>query len=276
MLLTDVQKRKQVKNNQEVRNLNTKSEKQQPIGVMDSGLGGLSVLKEMIKLMPNEDYIYFGDSANAPYGTRTPEDVYQLTKAIVEMFINRYNVKAIVIACNTATSAAATRLRKEYKLPIIGLEPAIKPAAIDNPNGRIIAMATELTLAGSKFENRVHELGSNAQIIKVPAPDLVEYVEHGELDSSNVKNYLHQILDDQLPVNAIVLGCTHFPFVRKAIQEIVGPDVLIYDGSNGAARRLKHQLETINKLAVQATQGTVSLNNSDPAQVKLMEQLLTK
>ena len=102
---------------------------------MDSGLGGLSVLKEIIKLMPNEDYVYFGDSANAPYGTRTAEDVYRLTKNVVEMFIDQYNVKAIVIACNTATSAAAARLREEYDLPIIGLEPAIKPAAFE-PNSR--------------------------------------------------------------------------------------------------------------------------------------------
>ena len=255
--------------------MNTKAEKQ-PIGVMDSGLGGLSVLKEIIKLMPNEDYVYFGDSANAPYGTRTAEDVYRLTKNVVEMFIDQYNVKAIVIACNTATSAAAARLREEYDLPIIGLEPAIKPAAIDYPHGKIIAMATELTLAGSKFENRVRELGSNAEIIKVPAPDLVEYVEHGELDSTNVKNYLHQILDDKLPVDAVVLGCTHFPFVQAAIQEVVGQDVAIYDGSSGAARQLKHQLEAIHKLLTASDQGTVSLNNSDPSQIKLMEKLLAK
>lgn len=255
--------------------MNTKAEKQ-PIGVMDSGLGGLSVLKEIIKLMPNEDYVYFGDSANAPYGTRTAEDVYRLTKNVVEMFIDQYNVKAIVIACNTATSAAAARLREEYDLPIIGLEPAIKPAAIDYPHGKIITMATELTLAGSKFENRVRELGSNAEIIKVPAPDLVEYVEHGELDSTNVKNYLHQILDDKLPVDAVVLGCTHFPFVQAAIQEVVGQDVAIYDGSNGAARQLKHQLEAIHKLLTASDQGTVNLNNSDPSQIKLMEKLLAK
>lgn len=255
--------------------MNTKAEKQ-PIGVMDSGLGGLSVLKEIIKLMPNEDYVYFGDSANAPYGTRTAEDVYRLTKNVVEMFIDQYNVKAIVIACNTATSAAAARLREEYDLPIIGLEPAIKPAAIDHPHGKIIAMATELTLAGSKFEKRVRELGSNAEIIKVPAPDLVEYVEHGELDSTNVKNYLHQILDDKLPVDAVVLGCTHFPFVQAAIQEVVGQDVAIYDGSSGAARQLKHQLEAIHKLSMAADQGTVNLNNSDPSQIKLMEKLLAK
>ena len=255
--------------------MNTKAEKQ-PIGVMDSGLGGLSVLKEIIKLMPNEDYVYFGDSANAPYGTRTAEDVYRLTKNVVEMFIDQYNVKAIVIACNTATSAAAARLREEYDLPIIGLEPAIKPAAIDYPHGKIIAMATELTLAGSKFENRVRELGSNAEIIKVPAPDLVEYVEHGELDSTNVKNYLHQILDDKLPVDAVVLGCTHFPFVQAAIQEVVGQDVAIYDGSSGAARQLKHQLEAIHKLSTAFDQGTVNLNNSDPSQIKLMEKLLAK
>lgn len=255
--------------------MNTKAEKQ-PIGVMDSGLGGLSVLKETIKLMPNEDYVYFGDSANAPYGTRTPKEVYQLTKNIIEMFIHQYNVKAIVIACNTATSAAAARLREEYDLPIIGLEPAIKPAAIDYPRGKIIAMATELTLAGTKFENRVRELGSNVEIIKVPAPDIVEYVEHGELDSANVKGYLHQILDDKLPVNAVVLGCTHFPFVQATIQEVVGQDVAIYDGGNGAARQLKHQLEIIHKLSTTSDKGTVSLNNSDSSQIKLMEKLLVK
>ena len=255
--------------------MNTKAEKQ-PIGVMDSGLGGLSVLKEIIKLMPNEDYVYFGDSANAPYGIRTPEEVYQLTKNIIEMFIHQYNVKAIVIACNTATSAAVARLREEYDLPIIGLEPAIKPAAIDYPHGKVIAMATELTLAGTKFENRVRELGSNAEIIKVPAPNLVEYVERGELDSTNVKNYLHQILDDHLPVDAVVLGCTHFPFVQAAIQEVVGQAVAIYDGSNGAARQLKHQLKAIHGLTTVTDQGTVSLNNSDPSQIKLMEKLLAK
>ena len=103
-----------------------------------------------------------------------------------------------------------------------------------------------------------------------------EYVEHGELDSTNVKNYLHQILDDKLPVDAVVLGCTHFPFVQAAIQEVVGQDVAIYDGSNGAARQLKHQLEAIHKLLTASDQGTVNLNNSDPSQIKLMEKLLAK
>lgn len=253
--------------------MNTKSEKQ-PIGVMDSGLGGLSVLKEIINLMPNEDYVYYGDSANAPYGTKTQAEVYQLTKAVVDMFINQYHVKAIVIACNTATSAAAAQLREEYDLPIIGLEPAIKPAAIDFPNGKVIAMATELTLAGDKFEKRVHELGSNAQIIKVPAPELVEFVERGELDTPAVNEYLHQILDDKLPADAIVLGCTHFPFEKDAILKVAGPDVKTYDGANGAARQLKRQLANIDKLTSDQVHGDLKLDNSDPSQIDLMKKLL--
>lgn len=252
----------------------TKLDKQRSIGVMDSGLGGLSVLKEILRLMPNENYVYYGDSANAPYGTRDSESVYQLTKRIVEMFINKYDVKAIVIACNTATSAAAERLRREYSIPIIGLEPAIKPAVMDFPAGKIVVMATSLTLAGSKFEKRTHELKATSQIIKVPAPALVEFVEKGELYSTHVIEYLHQILDGHLPGNAVVLGCTHFPFVKKAIQEVVGSNVVIYDGGNGAARQLQAQLLARRILNTDDDSGTVKLLNSDPTKIELMRKLL--
>lgn len=252
----------------------TNSDKQRPIGVMDSGLGGLSVLKEILKLMPNENYIYYGDSANAPYGTRDNESVYQLTKKIVQMFIEKYDVKAVVIACNTATSAAAERLRREYSIPIIGLEPAIKPAVMDFSTGKIIVMATPLTLAGSRFEKRTRELEATSQIIKVPAPGLVEFVEKGELFSSHVINYLHQILDDQLPSNAVVLGCTHFPFVKEAIQKVVGSNVSIYDGGNGAARQLQAQLVSYRTLKDNNDEGTVKLLNSNPVKIELMEKLL--
>lgn len=254
-----------------------KSEKQRPIGVMDSGLGGLSVLKEILKLMPDEDYIYYGDSANAPYGTRNNDSVYRLTKNIVEMFVKKYNVKAVVIACNTATSAAASRLREEYSIPIIGLEPAIKPAVLDFPTGKIIVMATALTLAGSKFEQRVRELKTASQISKVPAPALVEFVEKGELSSPKVINYLHQILDCCLPGDAVVLGCTHFPFVKEAIQKVVGSNVAIYDGGNGAARQLKAQLKEHKMLKNEMDiAGKVKLLNSDSTKITLMEQLLKK
>lgn len=247
----------------------------QPIGVFDSGLGGLSVLKQIYKLMPNEDYIFFGDSANAPYGIKSTQEVYELSKKITEMLINKYHVKAIVIACNTATSAAINRLREEYSIPIIGLEPAIKPAVQNNSHGKVIVMATPLTLAGKKFDQSAERFKNEATIIKAPAPDLVEYVERGELFSSGIKEYLHKILDDKLPVNAIVLGCTHFPFAQKAIQEVVGNDVEIYDGSMGAAMQLQRKLKDIGKLTSNTSKGKIEFKNSnpDPKEIELSQKL---
>lgn len=252
--------------------MNVKNQIMQPIGVFDSGLGGLSVLQKIYQLMPNEHYIFYGDSANAPYGTKDTEEVYQLSKRIVDMFITKYHVKAIVIACNTATSAAAKRLRSEYSLPIIGIEPAIKPAIENHPNGKILAMATPLTLSGDKFNQIVQKYGSTAEVVKVPAPKLVEFVERGELNSDALKRYLHDILDDKLPADSIVLGCTHFPFVRGAIQE-VAPNTEIIDGSLGTARYLKKQLK--NNLNPKGVRGEIKFYNSDPApsRIALCEKL---
>ncbi|WP_201330836.1 glutamate racemase, partial [Lactobacillus nasalidis] len=122
-----------------------------PIGVFDSGQGGLTVLSRLVDLMPNEDYVFYGDSAHAPYGVKSKEEVYELARKVVEEMIARHQVKAIMIACNTATSAAADRLRQEYSLPIIGIEPAVKPAAEENPGKTVVAMATPLTLREEKF-----------------------------------------------------------------------------------------------------------------------------
>lgn len=248
----------------------------QPVGVFDSGLGGISVLKELHKLMPNEEYIFYGDSANAPYGIKTAKQVYDLSKKIVEMFINHYHVKAIVIACNTATSAAASKLRQEYSIPIIGLEPAIKPAIEENPNGKILAMATPLTLAGKKFDDTVRKYQTDSEIIKVPAPKLVEFVEKGELDSKNVINYLHEILDNNLPTDAVVLGCTHFPFVKATIKKVVGDNVKFYDGGQGAAKYLQQQLFSNNLLNTSnhhAGKITFYNSNPDPSEIKLSKAL---
>lgn len=249
--------------------------KQRPIGVFDSGQGGLSVLRALYQIIPNENYVFYGDSKNAPYGIKSPEEVYQLSKNIVDLLIDKYNVKAIVIACNTATSVAAQQLREEYDIPIIGLEPAIKPAVKTFPDGKIIVMATPLTLSGTKFNHLVNSLHSDAQIIKVPAPQLVKFVERDELDTAEIKDYLHRILDEYLPVDAIVLGCTHFPFAQKAIQEIAGT-VSFFDGSWGAARHLKNQLEKNNELIhANDHKGVIEFLNSnpDPREIELSKKL---
>ncbi len=165
-----------------------------PIGFFDSGVGGLSVLREAIKLMPNEDYIYFGDSKNAPYGVRTTEEVKELTYKAVDKLFSK-GAKAIVIACNTATSAAVAALRLDYPdVPIVGIEPAVKPAVKMKRSGPIIIMATPMTLKERKFNNLMSKYKNEADIIPMPCAGLMEFIEAGDLDSNELKFYLKRSL----------------------------------------------------------------------------------
>ncbi len=189
-----------------------------PIGVFDSGLGGISVAREIRKGMPNEQVLYFGDSANAPYGTKTPKQVRDLSFAIVERFVQQ-GAKAIVIACNTATSAAADALRDAYDVPIIGMEPALK-LACERGQGqrqRVIVAATPLTLRERKFAVLMDRFKSDHTIFPQPCPGLVEIVEQGRLDDHDlVMRTLHDYFDryDLSTIDSVVLGCTHFVFYR--------------------------------------------------------------
>ena len=206
--------------------------KRQPIGVFDSGAGGLSVLKELVRLMPEEDFIYYGDSLNAPYGVKPLEEVRQLTYACAEHLLER-GVKEIIIACNTATSAACKIMRGMYPdLPLVGIEPAVKPAAQNHRGEKVAVMATPLTLHEEKFKQLVKRYENLATIIPVPCPDLVEYVEKGILEGPELEGYLKDVLKPCLQegVKAVVLGCTHFPLVKAAIGKVVGESVRIYDG----------------------------------------------
>ena len=187
------------------------------IGVFDSGLGGISVLRDLKELMPNEDFIYFGDSAYAPYGVKTKEQITERCVEIIDFFISK-GVKAVVIACNTATSASANYLRKKYKdLPIIGMEPALKVATQGVKNNNIVVMATPLTLKEKKFETLMHKFRGNNKVVKMPCPKLVEIVENDLLDDKNIvidqlKDYYKDVNMDNL--DSVVLGCTHFIFYR--------------------------------------------------------------
>lgn len=250
---------------------------ERPIGVFDSGLGGISVLRELYQIMPNEDYIFFGDSKNAPYGTKSVEQVCNLSEKIVQDLIKR-DVKAIVIACNTATSAAASYLRQEYPdLPIVGLEPAVKPAVLHRSDSRVLVMATPLTLKEEKFNKLMQRFTDQAEIIKLPAPKLVEFVEKGELSSPELFVYLEEILAPyKQKVDAVVLGCTHFPFAKEAIQTVIGSDVYIVDGGAGAARELRHLLELNGLRRKTLTQGKITFENSKKtkAELELSQRLM--
>ena len=213
------------------------------IAVFDSGVGGISVLKELMALMPQEQYLYFGDSANAPYGTRTTEEVKVLTLNAAGMLYER-GIKALVVACNTATAAAIELLRQEYPdIVVIGIEPALKMATDRFPRGHVGIMATQVTLREEKLEHLVGRF-PDARVERIPAPGLVELVEQGKAESEEAEALLREILKPyQGKLDAIVLGCTHYPFVKNTVRKVLGDAVVIVDGGAGTARHTKRCLE---------------------------------
>lgn len=242
-------------------------ERNRPVAVFDSGLGGISVLRQLYRILPNEHYIYMGDSKNAPYGEKTTEEVYELSKQWVDYFLAR-QAKAVVIACNTATSAAAARLRRMYPdLPIIGLEPALKPAAIRyaGTDQKILVLGTSLTLREDKFQHLLHQYENQAHFYIKPAPGLVEYIEQGKINTTEMDAYLTDLLQDYLQeqVAAVVLGCTHYPFAKDDLRRVLGEQVEFFDGAEGAARQLRRQLEERDMLNLSDMPGQVEIYNSE-------------
>lgn len=243
---------------------NTINISDRPIGFFDSGVGGISVLKEAVKLLPNENYIYFGDSKNAPYGTKTVEQVRDLSFKAVDFLLSK-GVKAVVVACNTATSAAIEDLRSFYKdIPMIGIEPALKPAVELHREGKIIIMATPMTLSEIKFNNLMLSYNNEADIEPLPCAGLVELIEQGIIEGEKVNCYLKDKLAPYLggSISSVVLGCTHYPFIKNELSKILQGKVEIIDGSQGTARQLKRQLSKGNLFNSQDTPGKVTVLNS--------------
>lgn len=239
-------------------------DKESPIAVFDSGMGGISVLKELVKIMPNENYIYFGDSANAPYGTRTLEEVRTLTCDNARRLFEG-GAKGLVVACNTATSAAVRVLREEYPyIPIVGIEPAVKPAILSKENPRVLVMATPMTIKEEKLRKLMSLYEDKGELLPLPCPGLMDFVERGDLGSLDLKKYLQELLYEYIkePVDAAVLGCTHYPFVKKMIQEVLGSNVVIFDGGAGTAREMRRRLAESNLLTTRHEAGEVDFRNS--------------
>ena len=226
------------------------------IAVFDSGVGGISVLKSLVEVMPNEDFIYYGDSANAPYGTKTLEQVRALTCE---------HAKGLVVACNTATSAAVRILREQYPdVPIVGIEPAVKPAMLFMENPRVLVMATPMTIREEKLKKLMDRYRHLGEIIPLPCPGLMNFVERGDLYGDDVRQYLEELLYSYShgEIDAVVLGCTHYPFVRKMIQEVLGDRVRVFDGGNGTAREMKRRLAEKGLLTDSTAAGIVDFQNS--------------
>ena len=213
------------------------------IAIFDSGVGGLSVLRELLQIMPNERYLYFGDSANAPYGSRPTQEVRALTLAAAEKLVAR-GIKALVIACNTATSAAIADLRARYpQLIVVGIEPALKLAVDTFPQGNIGIMATQVTLREKKFQALSQRVAQNCRLFSIPAPGLVELVESGKADSPEMDALMEKLLSPYRgKLSALVLGCTHYPFAQAAIAKAL-PGTALFQGGQGTALQTRRRLE---------------------------------
>lgn len=241
-----------------------------PLGAFDSGVGGLSIILEIRRLLPAEDLLYIADSAYCPYGTKPVEQIRQRTLDLTD-YLASLGVKAVVVACNTACVAGLDQIRQKHpELPIIGVEPAVKPAHECTRNGRIGVLATNVTLNGSRFSVLVEKYGTGVEVYTSPAPGLVSLVEAGKLDTVETQELLHRYLDPLLEkgIDTLVLGCTHYPFLRPMIQKICGPEVTVLDTGAAVARQTQRILEQRKLLNPESGPGRETFYTSgDPADV---------
>jgi len=211
-----------------------------PIAMLDSGVGGLSILREVRRRLPNEDVLYFADQGHVPYGPRPLEEIRGFVEAITRFFLDR-DAKVIVVACNAASAASLHYLRATFPgVPFVGMEPAVKPAAENSENGVIGVITTKATYQGALFASVIDRFASNVRVVTQVCPEFVRLVEAGDLDSAEVREaaraYLAPLLE--AGIDQLVLGCTHFPFLTPVLQEIVGPNVDIVDPSPAVARQV--------------------------------------
>ena len=215
-----------------------------PIGVFDSGIGGTSIWKEIQTLLPQEDSIYLADSKNAPYGEKSSEEILQLSIKNTEFLLNR-NCKLVVVACNTATTNAIDYLRKTYKVPFIGIEPAIKPAALNSKSKIVGVLATKGTLTSNLFHSTSQNHANGIEIIEQQGKGLVELIEKGHLRNETTRELLKKYLKPMLDkgIDYLVLGCTHYPYLIPLLKELLPNDVIVIDSGDAVARQTKTILE---------------------------------
>lgn len=218
------------------------------IGFFDSGVGGLSVLQKAIQVLPPQHYIYYADTDNAPYGTKSKKTIRKLMFGVADFFKEK-KVDALVIACNTATSAAVKDLRKTYDFPIIGMEPAVKPAIEKSKGKNILLFATELTLKEKKLKNLIERLDAKNKVKSISLQELVIFAEQMKWEDPEVSKYLNRKLKniDWQKYSSIVLGCTHFLFYKKLFQKILPNHVEIIDGNLGTVLHLQNQVHLLSK-----------------------------
>jgi glutamate racemase len=233
------------------------------IGVFDSGVGGLSILDEALRQLPQHNYMYLADSANAPYGEKS-SDWIAARSLILCKYLAHQGCDAIVVACNTATAEAIKQIRAQLNIPIIGVEPGIKPAAMQSQNGIVGVLATEATLRSDKFNSLLATLPENCRFIKQAGAGLVPLIEAGKADSDETLDLLGKHLEPILDAGSdtLVLGCTHYPFLRKSIRKLLGDSITLIDTSDAVIRQLKRQLETSGQNPRSEKRGSVTFISS--------------
>ena len=246
------------------------------IAVFDSGVGGVSVLRELRALMPGERFYYFGDSANAPYGKKTTEKVRELTLAAGKKLLEDLDCKALVVACNTATAAAIIDLRERYPDRIVvGIEPALKLACDRHPGGTIGIMATDVTLREKKLAALMERVKRDCTVLRVQAPGVVELVEAGKADTGEAVELMERLLGPYTgKLSALVLGCTHYPFMKKAMGKVLGGGVELLDGGAGTARETRRRLLEAGLLNDDRGELVVENSSGDPEKIRLTHALL--
>lgn len=246
-----------------------------PIGIFDSGVGGVSVLRDLTRLLPHERFVYYGDNKNAPYGTRSEENIRALSLEVAHRLLDM-DVKALLVACNTATSAAIQTLREQLSIPVVGMEPALKPAYEMHAEGTILVLATPATLRQTKYQRLCERYGEHARAL--PCPELVEFVESGRCEGPEIDAYLARRFADLRgeKLCAAVLGCTHFSFLKRAFAKAI-PGVPLIDGNEGTARRLEYLLRENGTLR-ETGEGSVEFFTSGDESVflPLMKRLYEK
>jgi glutamate racemase len=250
-----------------------------PIGIFDSGIGGLSVLKHIRSLLPCEHLIYVSDRANLPYGDKDTDFIIERSRAITQFLISQ-NVKAVVIACNTATAAAVKVLRETYQLPIIGMEPGVKPAIMQSQTGMVGVLATHGTLNSHKFKMLLNDHAEGSKVIICPCDGWVEAIEQNGHDHRITRQIVSQQLQPILDrgVDTLVLGCTHYPFVKNMIIDEAGPDISIIDTGPAVAKQLARQLSAHGLLSELTDPGSEAFwCSAPPIQTQArIERLLKK
>ncbi|PTU78995.1 glutamate racemase [Pseudomonas indoloxydans] len=252
------------------------NQSQAPIGVFDSGVGGLSVLREIRQLLPNESLLYVADSGHVPYGEKSPEYIRERCVLITEHLLAQ-GAKALVLACNTATAAAAAELRERYAdLPIVGMEPAVKPAAAATRSGVVGVLATTGTLKSARFAALLDRFANDVRVVTQPCPGLVECIETGELQAPATRELLQGYVAPLLAegCDTLILGCTHYPFLRPLLSELVPASVTLIDTGAAVARQLQRLLSRHDLLATLPAGETRYWSSGEPAQLSRVLPIL--